>query len=112
MLNNLLKCPVCHTSEFLIPGDDEGHIMCEKDEKFYEPHFSWQVGDEAFEAFVFGHYQIFFFSDSIEIYDLTPTTKRLNKVSVVYRGESSVRFEDINSDEKLENFIQNMKIIS
>lgn len=107
MLNKIFACPVCNSKDHLIPGDDEGHIICDNEETFYEPHFSWQSGKEGFEGFVFGHYQIFFFDKNIEIYDLTDHRGRL-----VVDTESSVRFEDINSAEKLEQFIQNYKIIS
>lgn len=106
MINNIFKCPVCHEG-MLIPFD-LGHIVCNNNIIYEEPHFSWRAGADGHESFIFGVYQIFFYELGIEVYDLSKNRYEC----IIHDTNSSISFEDINSASKLELFVKNYLILS
>lgn len=116
MLNDLVKCPICKTADFLQQGTGwQNHILpglmrCANNKvdfgngKYY--HFAFMPFQ--YEAYIFGDLQIYFYDDSITIGNLAEDDGR-KKIAIT---DSSIRYEDINSKEKLKQLYENYQLIS
>lgn len=110
MLNNFFICPVCKSGEYIRSGKQSNFIKCNSNlEEFWIPHFVCQFGaeDERYEGIAFGKYQIFFFKNVVHVYDLP---RGLSGPTYIIK-ECEVKYEDINSAEKLECFVNNYRML-
>lgn len=107
MLNGFSKnnpCPVCNKKLQNLYGIAKCQIL---NNGF--SHFELSDNDNVFESVFIGNYYMIFYCDGFEIY--TFENQAFQYETIITCKNSFLKFSDLNTIEKIEEFVRNYKIL-
>lgn len=103
------KCPICHAK--LFQREHTNFWYCDKRNRNYY-HFElniYNVESLDFEAMMIGNHYIAFYQNRVDYYEYK--NYRFCYESMISLKGNTVTFKDLDSSEKIEEFIKNYRIL-